>query len=129
MVLIQRQHDKVAQHLTNTIRFGEITTGQTVQYSGSRPCPDMVVTEGDCVTIINVCCPFDNGTEALTDAEQRKIKYEHLQQHFSSLGKSCDIFGFVIGARSMCGTPAMRKYSNAWASAGRIKICLESCVV
>ena len=49
--------------------------------------------------IIDICCPFDNGSETLSDAENLKLsKYEVLKQFFTSQGIHCDVYGFVVGA-------------------------------
>ena len=51
------------------------------------------------MTIIDVCCPFENGPEALEDAENRKVtNYQPLQQFFSKQGFQSNVFGFVIGS-------------------------------
>ena len=43
-------------------------------------------------TIIDVCCPFENGPEALEEAvEGKQVKYDHLKTFSESQGKSCDI--------------------------------------
>ena len=99
MVAITTRHDKVVDRLTAAIRSGSITTDQTVKDSGSTVRPDIVIEEPTKVTIIDVCCPFENGEEALDEAVARKeVKYEHLKSHFESQGKECSVFGFAIGA-------------------------------
>ena len=99
MVLIRQRHDKVIERLTNAVRFGDITTDRCVAESGSRLCPDIVITEGNQVSVIDVCCPFENGAEALAEAELQKVeKYLEIKQHFLSLGMQCNVYGFVIGA-------------------------------
>ena len=99
MVLIRQRHDKVVERLTNTVRFGDITTDRCVAESGSRLRPDIVITEGNQVSVIDVCCPFENGAEALGEAELHKVeKYLEIKQHFLSLGMQCNVYGFVIGA-------------------------------
>ena len=60
---------------------------------------DVVITDGNKVTIIDVTCPFENGHEALSEAAQRKVdKYRYLIDHFRTLGMSAKVFGFVVGA-------------------------------
>ena len=99
MVAIRARHDKVVARLTNAIRFGEVITDRTVADSDSSLRPDIIIKEGNRVVIIDVCCPFENGPEALRDAEQLKIaKYEPLKQHFQSMGSQCEVFGFPVGA-------------------------------
>lgn len=99
MVLMRQRHDKIIERLTNAVRFGEVTTDRSVAEANSRLRPNIVVQEGDTVSIIDVCCPFENGAEALLEAEQRKVeKYDILKQHFLSTGLKCEVFGFVIGA-------------------------------
>ena len=99
MTAITSRHNKVVDRLTAAVRSGSITTDQTVRDSGSTVRPDIVIDDDNHVTIIDVCCPFDNGEEALEEAIARKeLKYEHLKTHFESLNKTCSVFGFAIGA-------------------------------
>ena len=99
MTAITTRHNKVVDRLTAAIHSGSITTDQTVHDSGSTVRPDIVIDDQNHVTIIDVCCPFDNGKEALGEAVARKeVEYEHLKTHFESLNKTCSVFGFAIGA-------------------------------
>jgi hypothetical protein len=51
------------------------------------------------VTIIDVCFPFENGEEASEEAvAYKELKYIHIKTHFEAQNKSCDVFGFAIGA-------------------------------
>ena len=65
----------------------------------NEPCrPDLVITDGNVVTVIDVTCPFENGESALPNADYAKvIKYKSVKSHFELLGKKCNIFGFVVG--------------------------------
>lgn len=99
MVAIRARHDKIVTRLTNAIRFGEVITDRTVADADSSLRPDIIIQEGNRVVIVDVCCPFENGPEALRDAEQLKVaKYEQLKQHFLSKGSQCEVFGFPVGA-------------------------------
>ena len=99
MVAITTRHNKLVDRLTAAVRSGTITTDQTVRDSGSQVRPDIVIDDADKVTIIDVCCPFENGAESLEEAAARKeLKYEHLRTHFEALGKECAVYGFVVGA-------------------------------
>ena len=99
MPAITTRHNKIVDRLTNAVRSGSIATDKTVQDSGSTVRPDIVITNGNHVTIIDVCCPFENGPEALEEAVARKeVKYNHLKTFFEAQGKSCDVFGFAVGA-------------------------------
>jgi hypothetical protein len=99
MVQIRERHDSVVKRLTNAIRFGKITTDRTVEQSNLRLRPDVVVEEDNRVLIIDVTCPFDNDSDALSDAAVAKVlKYQPLKEFFESKGKSCDIYPFVVGA-------------------------------
>ena len=55
------------------IRFGKITTDRTVTESNLRLQPDVVVEEGNRDMLIDVTCPFDNDTDALSDAANAKV--------------------------------------------------------
>lgn len=99
MQAITQRHNRVVERLVNSVRTGDITTDRTVTGSGSNVRPDIVIVEPDRATIIDVCCPFDNGAEALDEAVQRKeTKYQHLKDFFESTAKPCEVYGFAIGA-------------------------------
>ena len=99
MPSILRRHNSIVDRIVNAVQSGTITTDQQVRAANSRLRPDIIVEEDNKVLIIDVCCPFDSNTEALRDAEQRKLnKYEGLKQFFVGQGKQCEVFGFVIGA-------------------------------
>jgi hypothetical protein len=99
MAAITTRHNKIVDRLTNAIRSGSISTDKTVQDSGSPVRPDIVIRDVNHVTIINVCCPFENGPESLEEAVARKeVKYNHLKTFFEAQGKSCNVFGFAVGA-------------------------------
>ena len=98
MVAITTRHNKLVDRLTSAVRSGTITIDQTVRDSGSQVRPD-VVDDLDKVTIIDVCCPFENGAESLEEAAAcKELKYKHLKTHFEALGKECSVYGFVVGA-------------------------------
>ena len=76
MVAITKRHNTVVDRLTNAIRSGLVTTDKTVANSNSPVRPDIVIEEENSVTIIDVCCPFENSSEALEEAAARKeLKY------------------------------------------------------
>lgn len=63
------------------------------------------------VSIIDVCCPFDNGADALDEAEMRKItKHEHLKQWHPSNEKVLQLLGMTKSYkglfRKLCCTDA-----------------------
>ncbi len=99
MPAIIEHHDKIVECLTNAVRLGTVTTNKTVAESHSTVHPDIVIEKDNAVTIIDVCCPFENGKEVVEEASARKeVKYEHLQSHFEAQSKSCAVFGFAVGA-------------------------------
>ena len=99
MVQIRDRHNSIVKRLTNSIRFGKITTDRTVEQSNLRLRPDIVVEEDNRVLIIDVTCPFDNDDDALSKAAVAKVnKYEPLKVFLESKGKSCGIYPFVVGA-------------------------------
>ncbi|CAB4023934.1 Hypothetical predicted protein [Paramuricea clavata] len=99
MPAITIRHNKIVDRITNAVCHGSISTNQTVRDSGSPVHPDIVIQNNNHVTIIDVCCPFENGEEALEEAVARKeLKYLHLKSHFEVQNKSCEVFGFAIGA-------------------------------
>ena len=93
------RYNKIVEHLTNAVQYGSVSTDKTVADSHSPMRPDIVIEQDNKVTIIDVCCPFENSEEALEEAAARKeLKYEHLRAHFEAQGKTCSIFGFAVGA-------------------------------
>ena len=99
MVAIRQRHNSVVDRITNAVRFGNITTDRSVPGSHSPLRTDIVVEEGNQISIIDVCCPFENDPQALIDAEQRKLtKYEPLKQFYETQGKQCSVFAFVVGS-------------------------------
>ena len=56
-------------------------------------------SQDDRVIIIDVTCPFDNDSDALSEAAVVKVhKYQPLKELVQSKGKSCEVFPFVVGA-------------------------------
>ena len=99
MVQIRDRHNAIVSRLLNSTRFGKITTDRTIKESNLRLRPDIVVEEDNRVSLFDVTCPFDNDTDALSDAAAAKIdKYAPLKEFLSSKGKSCEIYPFVVGA-------------------------------
>ncbi len=93
------RYNKIVERLTNAVQYGSVSTDKTVADSHSPMRPDIVIEQDNKVTIIDVCCPFENSEEALEEAAARKeLKYEHLRAHFEAQGKTCSIFGFAVGA-------------------------------
>ena len=79
MPAITERHNKIVECLTNAVRLGTVTTNKTVAESLSTVRPDIVIKKDNAVTIIDVCCPFENGEEVLEEATAGKeVKYEHL---------------------------------------------------
>ena len=61
--------------------------------------PDVVIEDGDDVTVIDVTVPFENDVDALHTAGVRKVeKYHHVIPHYEQQGKSCRVYGFVVGS-------------------------------
>ncbi len=99
MVQILERHDVIVQRLAKAVRYGNVRLDSQVPGVDDECCPDILIDEGDQITIIDVTCPFDNDDNALPTADYNKVmKYDHLKHHFNRLGVKCSIFGFVIGA-------------------------------
>ena len=99
MPSITRRHNVILERLSKSIHRGSFTVDKVVPGAPGNNRPDLVITDGSKVTIIDVTCPFDNGHDALCEAAQRKVdKYRYLVDHFRSLGMSAKVFGFVVGA-------------------------------
>jgi hypothetical protein len=99
MVPIRVRHNNILGRLTKAVRFGSVRVDQQVPGTNDECRPDLVIEDGNDVTVIDVTCPFENGKDALMEAETRKTeKYQHLIPHYNTLGKNCKVFGFVIGS-------------------------------
>ena len=97
MVHVRGRHNTLVDRLTNSIRFGKITTDRTIAESNLRLRPDIVVQEDNRVIIIDVTCAFDDDTDALSEAALAKVhKYQPLKEFVESQGKSCEVFPFVV---------------------------------
>ena len=95
---ITRRHNSILERLSKAIHRGSFTIDKVVPGAPGNNRPDVVITDGNKVTIIDVTCPFENGHEALSEAAQRKVdKYRYLIDHFRTLGMSAKVFGFVVG--------------------------------
>lgn len=61
--------------------------------------PDLVVTHGRNITMVDVTVPFENGPEALRAAAESKItKYAPLASELRAQGFKVDILPFVVGS-------------------------------
>ena len=99
MTSITECHDRIVDRLTNAVQPGTISTNKTVTDSNSIVRPDIIIEDNDHVSIIDVCCPFHNGEEALEEAAAcKEVKYEHLKNHLEAQGKTCSVYGFAVGA-------------------------------
>ena len=99
MVKNRVRHDLIVSRLANSIRFGNARRDQQVAGLDDTCRPDILIENGNEVTVIDVTVPFENSSDALQAAEDRKIqKYAHIAQHFMRMGKNCRVFGFVVGS-------------------------------
>jgi hypothetical protein len=99
LVDIRERHNAVLSRLSKAIRFGNVSIDKQIPDLDDECRPDIVIEENNEVSVIDVVCPFENGHDALTNAENRKVeKYRHLIHHFHQRGKVCRVFGFVVGA-------------------------------
>ena len=98
MPSITRCHNSILERLSKAIHRGSFTIDKVVPGAPGNNRPDVVITDGNKVTIIDVSCPCENGHEALSEAAQRKVdKYQYLIDNFSTLGMFAKVFGFVVG--------------------------------
>jgi hypothetical protein len=95
MPSITSRHDQILMRLTNTIHCGSYTVDQTVPGAPGNNLPDLVVTDGNEVTIIDITCPFENDEDTLVSAAERKeTNYHYLIDHFRSLNLQGKVFRF-----------------------------------
>ena len=98
MPSITKRHDKILDRLSKVTHRGSFTIDKAIPGAPGINRPDLVVTDGNKVTIIDVTCPFENDQDALSSAAARKQqKYNYLIDHFRSLNMQAKIFGFVVG--------------------------------
>ena len=99
MIKIREWHNLIVDRLVKAIRFGDVRLHQQVVGMTDACRPDIVIEDGDEVTVIDVTVPFENDVEALQTAEDRKVqKYQHVIHHVETQGKSCRVYGFVVGS-------------------------------
>ena len=99
MPSITSRHDQILMRLTNTIHCGSYTVDQTVPGAPGNNLPDLVVTDGNEVTIIDITCPFENDEDTLVSAAERKeTNYHYLIDHFRSLNLQGKVFRFSRGS-------------------------------
>ena len=105
MVKIRARHDLIVSRLANSIRFGDVRLDQQVVRLDDACRPDILIENRSEVTVIDITLPFENGADALQAAEDRKIqKYAHIIHHFTRMGKTCRVFGFVVASLAIhCG--------------------------
>jgi hypothetical protein len=99
MPSITKRHDSVLQRPPNAVHRGSFTVDKIVPGAPGINRPDLVITENNKVTIIDVTCPFENDDSALSSAALRKEeKYNYLIDHFLTLNKQAKVFvfGFVV---------------------------------
>ena len=99
MVHVRARHDRIVTRLSNAIYRGEISRDVTVPGAPGRDRPDLVIRDGQRITIIDISCPFENDHDALDSAAARKLeKYQYLADHFQNQGLEAKVFPFIIGA-------------------------------
>lgn len=80
---IRERHNKIVQRVSKAIHRGTVALDQQISDGPNRDRADIVVRDGNRVTIVDVVCPFENDTNARQDAAQRKVtKYEYLIPFF-----------------------------------------------
>ena len=94
MPSITKRRDSVFQKLTNAIQRDTYTVDQVVPGAPHNNHPDLVITNNNKITIINITCPIENDDSALTSAARKK--YNYLVDHFRSLNIQAKLFGFVV---------------------------------
>ena len=99
MTLIRNRHDKIVERLRKAHRFGNLRIDHQIPGLNDACRPDLVITNENEVTVIDVTCPFENDESALAAADYAKVmKYQNVKSHFQSLGLKCNVYGFVIGS-------------------------------
>ena len=77
----------------------EVRVNQQVPGHDSRDRPDLVVTRGNVVTIVDVTVAFENRPEALRAAAAHKVtKYAGLVDFYRSKGKTASVHALVLGS-------------------------------
>lgn len=67
--MIREHHDRIVECLWKAVRFGDIPVDQQVKGMNSECRPDLIITNGNNVIVIDVTCPFENGQGALAAAD------------------------------------------------------------
>ena len=97
----QLRHDVLLERLKQATPLSpgdEVRVNQQVPGHDSRDRPDLVVTRGNVVTLLDVTVAFENRPEALRAAAVHKVtKYASLVEHFRRQGKTASVDALVLG--------------------------------
>ena len=74
MLKTRERHNLIVDRLVKAIQFGNVRLDQQVVGMNDACRPDIVIEDGDDVTVIDVTVPFENDVEALQTAEDRKVQ-------------------------------------------------------
>ena len=128
MTKIRDRHNSIVTRLSNAIKSGVVRIDQQVPGITDECRPDIVIEDDNDVLVIDVTCPFENGENALAEADYNKvIKYEHVKRHYQSIGKRCSVHGFVIGSLGSLGTLMKRFYPSSRCQ-NHTSLCSANCV-
>ena len=80
MTSITKRHDKILDRLSKVIHRGSFTIDKVIPGAPDINRPDLVLTDGNKVTIVDVTCPFENDQDAY-----HRRPYESNKNTISSL--------------------------------------------
>ena len=72
MVLIRERHNKIVGRIQKATRFGQVRVDQQIPGLNESCRPDIVISDGNNITVIDVTCPFENGESARQLLTMRK---------------------------------------------------------
>lgn len=101
---MQNRHNAILARLVRALPAEDRTSDRTrvnrrVLGLASALRPDLTVTRGNRVVIVDVVVPFENGPQALQAAAEEKVrKYTGLVNQLRAQGKQVELLPFVVGS-------------------------------
>lgn len=93
-----RKHNKIVKRIKEAAKHWKVIAEN--QFIGNtRLKPDLVLSRGDEVVILDVTCPFDNGYGVFAGARKDKIKkYSPLRDYFKTSFTNIHIDAIIVGS-------------------------------
>ena len=96
---ITERHDAFVERIKNAAAGRWKILSENQEFHGSKLRPDLIISKGSSVIIIDATFPFENGPDAFEKARKIKIdKYSHLAKSLRTKYKDVSIAPLIIGS-------------------------------